>query len=165
MKLRKLWWAIGLAPLCAPAAFAIAQNTGTQNSAQSATTTPGSASAAQRARQLDVLKTPTKDDLIRGTYGPYRANNDLLSYVLKLRVDPDARSVTLRDDAAIAHHDDGLRPAQRRFGRLLESVIERGLQRGVGWFDDLRASEDDMHKYATGEKPGMPLSDSMVPMY
>src|ERR1700761_7126211 len=109
MKLRKLWWAIGLAPLCAPAAFAIAQNTGTQNSAQSATTTPGSASAAQRARQLDVLKTPTKDDLIRGTYGPYRANNDLLSYVLKLRVDPDAKTIKGSNTIRFRMVEDGTR--------------------------------------------------------
>ncbi len=61
-----------------------------QTSAQAATTTPGSQSAAQRAKQLDQLKPPTKDDLLRGGYGPYRANNDLLSYALKLRVDPGA---------------------------------------------------------------------------
>ncbi|HZQ42717.1 MAG TPA: M1 family metallopeptidase [Acidobacteriaceae bacterium] len=64
-----------------------------QSSAQSTTTTPGSAAAAQRARQLDALKPPTKDDLIRGAYGPYRANNDLLSYALKLRVDPDSKTI------------------------------------------------------------------------
>ncbi len=60
---------------------------------QSSTTTPGSASAAQRARELDVLKPPTKDDLLRGAYGPYRANNDLLFYALKLRVDPDTKTI------------------------------------------------------------------------
>ena len=64
-----------------------------QNSAQSTTTTPGSAAAARRARELDVLKTPTKDDLLRGAYGPYRANNDLLFYALKLRVDPDTKTI------------------------------------------------------------------------
>ena len=62
-------------------------------SSQSSTTTPGSASAAQRARELDVLKPPTKDDLLRGAYGPYRANNDLLFYALKLRVDPDTKTI------------------------------------------------------------------------
>ena len=35
----------------------------------------------------------TKDDLLRGGYGPYRANNDLLSYDLKLRVDPVAQTI------------------------------------------------------------------------
>ena len=59
----------------------------TQPSAQNAVTTPG------RVRPPDVLKTPTADDLLRGGYGPYRANNDLLSYRLKLRVDPVAETI------------------------------------------------------------------------
>jgi hypothetical protein len=29
--------------------------------------------------------------------------------------------------------------------------------------DDIRASEDDMYKYATGQKPGMPMSGAMAP--
>jgi aminopeptidase N len=32
--------------------------------------------------------TPSHADLLRGTYGEYRANNDLLSYALDIRVDP-----------------------------------------------------------------------------
>jgi aminopeptidase N len=36
---------------------------------------------------------PTKDDLLRGGYGPYRANNDLLFYHLKLRVDPEKKTI------------------------------------------------------------------------
>jgi hypothetical protein len=39
------------------------------------------------------LKTPTADDLLRGGYGPYRANNDLLFYHLTLRVDPVAKTI------------------------------------------------------------------------
>jgi aminopeptidase N len=31
---------------------------------------------------------PGRADILRGAYGPYRANNDLLSYDLKVRVDP-----------------------------------------------------------------------------
>jgi aminopeptidase N len=34
---------------------------------------------------------PTKDDVMRGGYGPYRANNDLLFYHLALRVDPEKK--------------------------------------------------------------------------
>jgi aminopeptidase N len=64
-----------------------------QGSAQGARTTPGSARDAQRVQALDTLKPPTKDDLLRGAYGPYRANNDLLSYALKLRVDPAAETI------------------------------------------------------------------------
>jgi len=61
--------------------------TSAQPSAQKAVTTPG------RTRPPDVLKPPTKDDLLRGGYGPYRANNDLLYYRLKLKVNPVAKSI------------------------------------------------------------------------
>src|SRR5437667_12521351 len=33
----------------------------------------------------------TRADLLRGAYGPYRANNDLLSYHLDIRVDPEKK--------------------------------------------------------------------------
>jgi aminopeptidase N len=58
-----------------------------QPSAQSAVTTPG------RVRPPDVLKSPTADDLLRGSYGQYRSNNDLLHYHLSLRVDPVAQTI------------------------------------------------------------------------
>ena len=37
--------------------------------------------------------TPTRAEVLRGAYGPDRANNDLLSYHLTLRVDPVAKSI------------------------------------------------------------------------
>ena len=54
--------------------------------------------------------TPTHADILRGSYGPYRANNDLLSYALDIRVDPEKKTVSgkntirfrmLRDDSRI----------------------------------------------------------------
>jgi aminopeptidase N len=53
---------------------------------------------------------PTRADILRGEYGPYRANNDLLSYNLDVRVDPDKKLISgkntirfrmLRDDVRI----------------------------------------------------------------
>ena len=53
---------------------------------------------------------PTPADLLRGAYGRYRANNDLLSYDLDVRVDPVKKSISgtnkirfrmLNDDARI----------------------------------------------------------------
>ncbi len=38
--------------------------------------------------------TPTRGDVLRGAYGPWRANNDLLAYHLTLRVDPVAKSIS-----------------------------------------------------------------------
>jgi aminopeptidase N len=51
------------------------------------------AAVKPKARVPDVLKPPTRDEVLRGEYGPYRANNDLLSYKLKLRVDPVAKTI------------------------------------------------------------------------
>lgn len=45
------------------------------------------------ARQADPAKPPTRADLLRGEYGEYRANNDLLSYHLDIRVDPEKKSI------------------------------------------------------------------------
>jgi aminopeptidase N len=39
----------------------------------------------------DPPAVPTHADLLRGEYGPYRANNDLLSYRLDIRVDPEKK--------------------------------------------------------------------------
>ena len=82
-------WALVLltATMCPRHASAQSAQPATQPSAQKAVTTPG------RVRPPDVLKTPTADDLLRGAYGPYRANNDLLFYHLKLRVDPVAKTI------------------------------------------------------------------------
>ena len=83
-----------LAAFCCLVSATLAQTTGRpaaqapQASAQKLVTTPG------RVRPPDVLKPPTDDDLLRGAYGPYRANNDLLFYHLKLRVDPATKSIT-----------------------------------------------------------------------
>src|SRR5262245_27383677 len=37
------------------------------------------------------LVAPTRGDILRGEYGRYRANNDLLSYHLDVRVDPEKK--------------------------------------------------------------------------
>jgi aminopeptidase N len=53
---------------------------------------------------------PTRADVLRGEYGPYRANNDLLSYRLDVRVDPQKKWIggrntirfkMLKDDSRI----------------------------------------------------------------
>lgn len=94
--------ALCLAAALLPAAHA-------QTSAATATTTPGSKADAQRVRRLDQLRPPTKDDLLRGVYGPYRANNDLLSYTLKLRVNPDDQSIKGSNTVRFRMVEDGQR--------------------------------------------------------
>jgi aminopeptidase N len=53
---------------------------------------------------------PTRATILRGEYGPYRANNDLLYYHLDIRVDPDKKEISgknlirfrmLKDDSKI----------------------------------------------------------------
>jgi aminopeptidase N len=63
-----------------------------QASAQSATTTPG-VKVGQGAQPAVAGLAPTQEDLLRGGYGPFRANNDLLFYHLTLRVDPVAKTI------------------------------------------------------------------------
>src|SRR6185437_15525664 len=55
--------------------------------------------ASAQTRQAPASKppaaaTPTKADILRGAYGPYRANNDLLFYHLSVRVDPARKFIS-----------------------------------------------------------------------
>ncbi|MDQ5846012.1 MAG: M1 family metallopeptidase [Acidobacteriota bacterium] len=47
--------------------------------------------AAQLAAQTAQQTSPTRADILRGDYGRYRANNDLLFYHLDVRVDPEKK--------------------------------------------------------------------------
>jgi aminopeptidase N len=54
---------------------------------------------AQERQQMEkklgiVTRPPTRDEMLRGADGPYRANNDLLYYHLDIRVDPRAKTVS-----------------------------------------------------------------------
>ena len=60
----------------------------------SATTSTNHPSPAAREPFDPPPATPTRAEVLRGAYGPWRANNDLLSYHLTLRVDPVAKSIS-----------------------------------------------------------------------
>jgi len=47
--------------------------------------------------------------MLRGSYGPYRANNDLLYYHLDIRVDPDKQTITGRNTIRFKMLQDGNR--------------------------------------------------------
>jgi aminopeptidase N len=60
--------------------------------------------------QIPPLRPPTRADILRGEYGRYRANNDLLFYHLDVRIDPEKKSIAgkntirfkmLKDDTRI----------------------------------------------------------------
>jgi aminopeptidase N len=67
--------------------------TGARSLLAAALTMMATVCAAQAPHTPNGAKIPSRDDVLRGGYGPYRANNDLLFYHLKLRVDPVARTI------------------------------------------------------------------------
>jgi len=52
---------------------------------------------------------PTRYDMLRGAYGPYRANNDLLYYHLDIRVDPDRQLISGKNTIRFRMLKDGTR--------------------------------------------------------
>ena len=75
--------------------------------AQTSPSTPQQAATPSRSRNHGE---PTRADILRGAYGPYRANNDLLFYHLDIRVDPEKKFISgkntirfkmLKDDTRI----------------------------------------------------------------
>jgi aminopeptidase N len=55
------------------------------------------------------IPAPTPADLLRGGYGPYRANNDLLFYHLDLRVNPDKKFISGTNTIRFKMLQDGTR--------------------------------------------------------
>src|SRR5271154_4902104 len=64
---------------------------------------------AADAETPPAVKEPTPGDLLRGAYGPYRANNDLLFYHLDLRVDPDKKFISGTNTIRFKMLQDGTR--------------------------------------------------------
>ena len=56
-----------------------------------------------------TLRAPTPEDIRRGEYGRYRANNDLRHYVLDVRVDPEAKTIAGTSAVRFTMLDDGTR--------------------------------------------------------
>lgn len=56
-----------------------------------------------------TLRAPTPEDLRRGEYGRYRANNDLRHYVLDVRVDPEAKTIAGTSAVRFAMLEDDTR--------------------------------------------------------
>ncbi|HXJ07090.1 MAG TPA: M1 family metallopeptidase [Candidatus Acidoferrum sp.] len=61
------------------------------------TTSPNSTPNSQQApapQPPQAPSAPTRANILRGAYGPYRANNDLLFYHLDVRVDPEKKFIS-----------------------------------------------------------------------
>src|SRR5215831_11916353 len=50
---------------------------------------------------------PSRADILRGEYGPYRANNDLLYYHLDVRVDPEKKFLSGKNTVRFKMLQDG----------------------------------------------------------
>jgi aminopeptidase N len=55
---------------------------------------PIAAEQAQRTPPPGTLRAPTRAEILRGEYGRYRANNDLVYYDLDIRVDPATKWIS-----------------------------------------------------------------------
>ena len=77
---------------------------------------PAPAAAAPRA--------PTRQDVLRGEYGPLRANNDLLSYALDVRIDPEKKFVSGRNTIRFRMLQDGTRIQLDLYANLNVDKIE-----------------------------------------
>ncbi len=58
---------------------------------------------------LPAQTPPTRADILRGAYGPYRANNDLLFYHLDIRVDPEKKFIGGKNTIRFKMLEDGSR--------------------------------------------------------
>ena len=56
-----------------------------------------------------AAQAPTHADILRGAYGPYRANNDLLFYHLDVRVDPEKKFISGKNTIRFRMLQDGTR--------------------------------------------------------
>src|SRR5678815_4962166 len=70
---------------------------------------PIRASASQAPLGQAATQTPSRASVLRGEYGPYRANNDLLYYHLDIRVDPEKKLVTGKNTVRFRMLEDGSR--------------------------------------------------------
>jgi aminopeptidase N len=69
---------------------------------------------------------PTHADILRGEYGPYRANNDLLFYHLDLRVDPDRKFISGTNTIRFKMLHDGTRIQLELYPPLQIDAITMG---------------------------------------
>lgn len=67
------------------------------------------ARTAQKPATTQPVPAPTPADILRGAYGPYRANNDLLFYHLDVRVDPAKKFISGSNTIRFRMLKDGTR--------------------------------------------------------
>jgi aminopeptidase N len=72
-------------------------------------TAPSTSQPAAASATPLVPAAPTRANVLRGAYGPYRVNNDLLSYHLDVRVDPEKQTISGKNSIRFKMLQDGTR--------------------------------------------------------
>ena len=99
-----------IAPPCARSQNAPPAQPATGQTAQPAAPATLPPAAPQRVRPIDAAAPlPDRAAMLRGAYGPFRANNDLLYYHLTVRVDPDDKSLKGKNTIRFRMLKDGTR--------------------------------------------------------
>ena len=88
--------------------------------------TPGAGPPKRAATQQASQRPPTRADLLRGEYGRYRANNDLLFYDLNVRVDPDRKFISGRNTIRFRMIQDDTRIQLDLYPQLIVEKILLG---------------------------------------
>jgi len=100
--------------LAVGAAVSLSAQTAQQTPSQAVPSTGTAAAPAAMpqppAKPSDaVVPSPTRAEMLRGAYGPYRANNDLLYYHLDIRVDPEKQLISGKNTIRFRMLQDGTR--------------------------------------------------------
>src|SRR6186997_2096501 len=72
------------------------------------------------------LRPPTRADVLRGEYGRYRANNDLLYYHLDVRIDPEKKTIAGKNTIRFKMLKDDTRIQLDLYANLNVDKIEMG---------------------------------------
>jgi len=93
--------------LSAQAAQLTTSQTAAPNAVAPDTVTP--AIAQKPAAKPETVNSPSRAQMLRGAYGPYRANNKLLYYHLDIRVDPEKQFISGKNTIRFRMLTDGTR--------------------------------------------------------
>jgi aminopeptidase N len=72
-------------------------------------TAPSTSQPAAATATPPAPAAPTRANVLRGAYGPYRVNNDLLFYHLDVRVDPEKQTISGKNSIRFKMLQDGTR--------------------------------------------------------
>jgi aminopeptidase N len=90
----------------------------------------GELAVAEQAKPAppSTLRAPTRTDILRGEYGRYRANNDLLHYDLDIRVNPEKKFISGKNTIRFRMLKDDTRIQLELFSNYTIEKIVMGAQ-------------------------------------